>query len=276
MRKFKQIIVWQFTVLFLAMFMSGNALATPIKHIMAHIEGMEPVKIGEKSFIPVRIDRLNFKLKYAKVSFELDTRLSLQEGVNSNSVKIEETIVDVSKLTSFPYIVYVSITVTGEGIFDFKGVLHIEAIEGEKIFNKEYFDYPLSSLGIFAFDGEVFFGGSSNLAIRNKAYRDIQKTNSEYNKLLNKKENIDKGVLRQTFSEDENEKLKQLRDDAVNNLRKKYFERYPIKTEPAPKLLNVAPSSKPQKNETVALEVNWAIDSNHTSFLPLHGAWITI
>ncbi|MDR3178282.1 MAG: hypothetical protein LBT96_04780 [Campylobacteraceae bacterium] len=228
---------WWFTALFLVLFMSGNALATPIKHIIAHIGGMEPVKIGEKSFIPVRIDRLNFKLKSAKIGFEVGT----------SPIKIEETIVDVSKLTSFPYTVYVPITVTGDGIFDFNGVLHIEALEGEKIFNKEYFDYPLSSLGVFAFEGEVFFGRSSGLAMEAAAINNLKKTNPEYNKLLNKKENIDSEVLRQSFSEEEDEKLKKLRNDAIENIYKLYFERYPIKTEPTPKLLNVVPSSKTSK-----------------------------
>jgi hypothetical protein len=43
-----------------------------------------------------------------------------QEDVNADSVKIEETVVDVSKITSFPYTVYIPITVTKEGLFNFK------------------------------------------------------------------------------------------------------------------------------------------------------------
>jgi hypothetical protein len=256
MRGVKQFFGWLVTVLLLASFMVSGAFATPIKPIMAHIEGIEPVKIGEKTFIPVQIDRLDFKLKSAKIWFE----------TNTNFVKIDDTIVDVGKLTSFPSTVYVPIAVIKEGLFDFEGILHIEALDGETIFDKEYFDYPLYSLGIFAFEGEVFFGRSDISAMEAAAANSLKKTNSEYNKLLNKKESIDKGTLRESFSEEENEKLRQLKNKAYKDLYERYFEKYPIKTESASILFNTAPSSKPQKGETVNLEVNWLIDSTCTSF----------
>jgi hypothetical protein len=138
-------------------------------------------------------------------------------------------VVDVSKLTSLPYIVYVPITVKGEGRFDFKGTLHVEALEGETILGFDSIDRSLR-IGIFAFDGEVFFSGDSRSALEAAAANSLnKKANSEYNKLLNKKENINKGILRQTFSKDEEEKLKKLHDDAVENVYKLYFDRYPIK-----------------------------------------------
>jgi hypothetical protein len=248
----KQVFGWLVTVLLLASFTVSGAFATPIKPIMAHIEGIEPVKIGEKTFIPVQIDRLDFKLKSAKIWFE----------TNTNSVKIDDVIVDVTKLTSFPSTVYVPIAVTKEGLFDFEGILHIEALDGETIFDKEYFDYPLYSLGIFAFDGEVFFGGSSGLAMEVAAVHSLQKTNSEYNKLLNKKESIDNGILKENFSEEESERLKQLTKEEHDNIAIRYFEKYP----PDPSLpvhikdksssstsmpLNNVSSRKYQKGETI-------------------------
>jgi hypothetical protein len=114
----------------------------------------------------------------------------------------------------------------------------------------------------------VFFAKYSDSAAAAAAAESLKKTNSEYNKLLNKKEKINKGILRQTFSEDEENKLKKLRDDAIDNIYKLYFERYPI-IEPSPtsRLFREAPLSKPQNGDTVALNVNWSIDSTYTSFL---------
>jgi hypothetical protein len=109
MNEFKRFISWQFTALFFIMFAASNAFATPIKPIMAHIEGTAPINIGEKTFIPVQIDRLAFKLKSAKISFKINAWLPpLEEGISADSVKIEETIIDISKLTSFPYTVKVT------------------------------------------------------------------------------------------------------------------------------------------------------------------------
>jgi hypothetical protein len=260
----------------MAMFMASSAFATPIKPIMAHVESIAPVNIGEKTFIPVQIDKLDFKLKSAKISFKINTWLPpLEEGISADSVKTEETVVDVSKLTSFPYTVYVPVTVTGEGRFDFKGALHIEALEGKMIFDKEYFDYPLR-FSIFAFEGRVFFAKYSDSAAAAAADENLKKTNSEYNKLLNKKENTGKGILKQSFSKEEEEKLHNILIDAKQQLLRKYYERYPIKPSPTSRLLREAPLSKPQKDDTVVLEVNWAINDSYTSFLPLHGAEITI
>ncbi|MDR1614898.1 MAG: hypothetical protein LBS26_04930, partial [Campylobacteraceae bacterium] len=274
MKQFKKIISWWFTALFLVSFMAGNAFATPIKPIRAYVESAAPVNIGEKTFIPVQIDWLNFKLKSAKISFKLDTRLPLQEGVSADSVKIEETIVDVSKLTSFPYTVYVPVTVTGEGRFDFEGALHIEALDGKMIFDKEYFDYPLDGPGIFAFENRVFFGGSSGSAMEAAAAENLKKTNSEYNKLLNKKENTGKGILKQTFSKEEEDILKRLYKEGTESFFRKYDSKHPNKPSPTSRLFREL--NKPQKDDTVALEVNWAVDNTYTSFLPLHGAQITV
>jgi hypothetical protein len=49
--------------------MVSAAFTTPIKPIMVHVGGMASVNIREKTFIPVQIDKLSFKLKSAKINF---------------------------------------------------------------------------------------------------------------------------------------------------------------------------------------------------------------
>jgi hypothetical protein len=242
MKQIKQIFNWWLTALFLMTFLSGNALATkPLIGPRAHIEYAEPVKIGERALIPVHIDFLPH-IKSGVIKFELDASVPLQEGVKASSVKTEEVVLDLSKITSYPYIAYVPVTVTDEGRFDFKGTLHIEMVDGEKLFdNLTSFDYPLSRLGIFAFDGEVFFGGNSELAIKNKAHYNLQKNNAEYDKLFLKRQKINDGASKgQTLSKEEEEKLRKLIDEEDVALRKRYCERHPIKIEPTSKLLKPA------------------------------------
>jgi formyltetrahydrofolate synthetase len=87
----------------------------------------------------------------------------------------------------------------------------------------------------------VFFGGSGEQAVRNKASRNLQKKNSEFSKLYEKRQKINDGSLKgQTLSNEEKEKLRGLNSEEVNKLRKQYFERYPIKIEPTSKLLKPA------------------------------------
>jgi hypothetical protein len=258
MRGVKQVFGWLVTVVLLAVFMAANALGSEMDYEPRAIvmSSVEPVKIGEKAFVPVEI-RYSPKWKSAEISLEI-------KGV-LNSIKTSK--IELDSTMQAPYTAYIPVTVTKEGLFDIKGNITVEAPDGEKFRNGENsWSVPIGDLGIFAFEGEVFFGGSSGMAMEAAAVRDLQKTNSEYNKLLNKKESIDKGTLKQTFSVEDNEKLKKLRDDAIENVYKKYFDRYPIKTESPSILFNTAPSSKPQKGETVNLEVNWLIDSTCISF----------
>ncbi|MDR3178283.1 MAG: hypothetical protein LBT96_04785 [Campylobacteraceae bacterium] len=87
----------------------------------------------------------------------------------------------------------------------------------------------INYLGIFAFEGEAFFEGSSSLAMKAAAINSLKKTDSEFSKLLNKKEVIKGESLEQTFSKDDDEKLKQLIKKAYKNLYERYHERHPIK-----------------------------------------------
>ncbi|MDR1976702.1 MAG: hypothetical protein LBQ18_06890 [Campylobacteraceae bacterium] len=262
------------TAIFLVSFTVSGVLASTYKPIIAYVKDAEPVKIGETALVPVQIDIMRFKLKSAKITFELNTTLPLREGVSPNSVIIKEAVVDVSKKA--PYTVYVPVTVTGDGMFDFKGTLHIEMCDKENAFKIDSFDYPIS-FGIFAFDGEVFFGGNSEMAIKNRAYPNLQKNNKEFVKLFDKQQKVYNGILKsQAFSEEEQEKLNQLRRDETNRLLIEFSKRYPIKPSPTSRLIQPMLFNKPQKGETVSLEVKWANSSSHTEFLPLHGAWITI
>jgi hypothetical protein len=217
----KRVFGWSVTVLLLASFTVSGAISKPLIHPTIYVKASEPVKIEEIALIPVSV------IYVPKIGSGFVTFIT-----NTSSVKAEKVTLDPNS-RNFPYTVYVPVTVTREGLFDIKGNITVEAPNGEKFWNGESsLSVQSSSLGIFAFEGEVFFGGSSSLAVRNKAYHDLQKTSLEYNKLLNKKDSIGKETLKQNFSEEENEELNKLRDDVVNNLRKKYFDRYPIKTEP--------------------------------------------
>jgi hypothetical protein len=251
---------------------------------------IKPVNIGEKTFIPLRIES-SAKWKSAKISLKI-MEWSLQEGVDLNSANIET--VELDSTIQAPYTAYIPVTVTGEGRFDFEIHVSTEAPDGEKFRNGESsWNVFIGDFGIFSFENRVFFGGSSSLAMEGAAVENLKKTNSEYNKLLSKKEKIDKGILRQTFSEDDEEKLKIIIRKEINNIGKRFFNKDSvdpyrniyIKSSPSSSssmLFNTIQSVKPQKNETVTLEVNWPIDNGYTSnlsynsFLPLHGAEIKV
>jgi hypothetical protein len=233
--------------MFLVSFALSGAFATPpdigAPRAIILDYAIEPVKIGEKTFIPVQIDRLDSELKSAKIWFEFNLRVPLQEGVSPNSVKIENAVVDASKLTSFPYTVYVPMVVTGEGLFDFKGNIIVEAPDGEKFRNDESnWNVSIGNLGIFAFEGEVSFGRDRVSALGRVAVHRFQKINPEYIELFNKKESIDKGILKENFSEEESERLRKLTKEERDNIAIRYFEKYPpdpslpvhIKNRPSP------------------------------------------
>ncbi|MDR2100847.1 MAG: VWA domain-containing protein, partial [Campylobacteraceae bacterium] len=271
MKQLKKVMSWWFTAIVAMMFAVSGAFGTqprigPEAYILT--SDIKPVKIGEKAFIPVRIE-YSPKWKSAKISLEV-------RGGDLNLIKIEK--LELDSTIQAPYIAYIPITVTGEGRFDFKIHVSIESPDGEKFRNGESnWSVFIGYLGIFSFEGKVFFGGSSGSAMEAAVVENLKKTNSEFFKLLSKKEKINSGVLRQTFSEEEENKLKELIDKADRDLRERYYKRYPI-IEPSPtsRLFREAPLSKPQTGEVVNLEVNWSTDAAYTSFLPLDGAEITV
>ncbi|MDR0666905.1 MAG: hypothetical protein LBF71_05805 [Campylobacteraceae bacterium] len=252
---------WQFTVLLLMFFMVSAAVSKPLMGPTIYVQTNEHVKIGETALIPVLITHVGH-MKSAIVTFD----------VNNDFIQAGKVTFDAN---SVPDKVYVPITVMKEGKFDIKARITIEAPDGERFWNNESSLVGTSSLGIFAFEGEVFFARDSGSAAA-AADNSLKKTDMEYNKLLNKKEKIKSGTLRQTFSKEEEERLHDILMDAKEQLLIRYYDKYPIKPSPTSRLFNVIPSSKPQTGDTVDLEVNWPIDDSYTSFLPLDGANIVI
>jgi hypothetical protein len=221
----------------------------------------EPIKIGETRLIPVEIG-YSPKWKSGLIKFELDTRLHLQVGVDPNSVKIGEIILDASRQA--PYTAYVPVTVTGEGRFDIKGTITIEAPDGELFDNGlSTWTEPTNSLGVFAFEGEAFFSGTSSGAMDNMAYRNLQK-NPE----------IAKQNQTNSLSKDQSGQINKIREDETNKLYKLYFKKYPIL--PPKSSLGRALKAPINKGYTVTLEVNFPTNSGYTSFLPLDGAEIVV
>ena len=126
-------------------------------------------------------------------------------------------------------------------------------------------DYKLQDIGIFSFDGEVFFGRGADSAIHKKADRDLQLTNPETTKLIKKQQEIYEGLSdKKTFSKEEEEKLRQDRTKKADRLLKQYYERYPKKTttELKPKVL----SQPLTQGDPIIQEVNWSTDSNYPFF----------
>ncbi|MDR2635343.1 MAG: hypothetical protein LBC08_00785, partial [Campylobacteraceae bacterium] len=117
---------WLVTVLLLASFTVSGAFATPpdIGDPKATILGYiaEPVKIGETQLIPIDIGYMP-KFKYGIIKF----------NKISPSVDIDDIILDPNQ--KYPHRIYVPVTVTGEGLFDIKGNITVEALDGEKFTN---------------------------------------------------------------------------------------------------------------------------------------------
>jgi alpha-tubulin suppressor-like RCC1 family protein len=199
------------------------------------------------------------------IKFELDTRLPLQVGVDPNSVKIGEIILDASRQA--PYTAYVPVTVTGEGMFDFTGSITIEAPDGELFENGlSTWTEPVYSLGVFAFEGEAFFSADSESALKNKAHRNLTDS-PEFIELSNKQMKI-----KSLFGE-EDDRVYMLRKQEINRLYKLYYNKYRAKS------LSFRAMASPvsfAKGETVTLSVNFPTNSGYTSFLPLDGAEITV
>jgi hypothetical protein len=206
----------------------------------------EPTKIGETRLIPVEIG-YSPKWKSGLIKFELDAS-ALQIGVDPNSVKIGEIILDASRQA--PYTAYVPVTVTGEGRFDIKGTITIEAPDGELFENGlSTWTEPTRSLGIFAFEGEVFFSSSGGSAMEEMASRNLQ-SNPEFIKLINKRASA------KAIGQEEESRLKALKLEEDKKLRTRYFERYPIKS-PLRSMAAPISATSVAKGETLTLEVNF-------------------
>jgi hypothetical protein len=252
-------------------FSSSGAWATLPSDLEATVSDPgDSVSIGKTKLIPVLVHQKP-AWKAASIRLEVDTRF-IQESVNPAAVQTEEVQIDTT--LSAPFTVYVPVKVNGEGLFTMKGVLHFQMIDGKKTMSGQSSeDFPLFGPGIFSFDGEVFFGNHIGAAFDKKADRNLRLEKPEISELLKKEQGINEGVFdKKTLSREEEEKLRQARTMEVDRLYKLYHGRYPIKPEPKLKAF-----SQPLKQgDSVTLEVNWPIDSNYTSFLPLDGAPITL
>jgi hypothetical protein len=197
-------------------------------------------------------------------------------GVDPNSVKVGEITLD--DTVQAPYTAYLPVTVTGEGRFYFEGKITIEAPGGELFDNGEsVWTEATNDFSVFAFEGKFFMGSSSGGGF-NKAVAKILQQNDEYIALRDKRYEAENGTLKaQTFSDEEKSRLRQLEDQADKELRKRYYERYPIQPKPQQRIMQPQSfESAPNKGETVTLSVNWSANDSYASFLPVNGAAITI
>jgi alpha-tubulin suppressor-like RCC1 family protein len=222
---------------------------------------VDPARFGETTMVPAWIDFAE-EWKTAKITF-----------VSKNApFQLEEITLGEG---GYGYDFYIPVTINSEGRYDFKGTITVEAKDGELFYNgQSTWTNRADSFGVFAFEGEVFFAGDSGRAMSKLAHRDLLKSNSEYASLIAKRKGIEQGTLAAKLSEDEDARIKELFDEAVDKVYKKYGAKYPTKKSPTSffKTLSV----KPQKGEKVNLEVNFPINGDYTKFLPLDGAKITV
>ncbi len=115
-------------------FFNSDTWARPRAFLEAWLmEPGAPVAIGETKLIPVHVS-VAPKWQSAFIQFEVDTRFpELPEGVNHASVQSEKFEIDAS--LKAPFTVYVPVKVTGEGLFQMKGILHFDMPEGKTTVN---------------------------------------------------------------------------------------------------------------------------------------------
>ena len=265
-------------IIFLAL--NGFSFATPIKFYTGNT-GSAYGKIGEKVLVPVTIN-IAPEWQTAEITFEVIQKHPVTQ--DAPPVIFEKIILDAS--TQAPYTAYVPVTVNGEGEFEAKGNVKVTLPEG-----KTFRDTGKSVVNfggyidthIFAFEGQFVVGGGT----RKMAKLRLMASNPEFVILSEK-------IQENTYSLQSETTRRMRKDNSAKQfdiyplspeeryrelfyqeeifLRKKFYEKYPIKSPASSRALPVSLKA----GDLQTIEVNWPIDAIGSSFLPLDGAKIVL
>jgi hypothetical protein len=215
---------WLLSLILIASTLSG-ATATEEAYnpiVLIYASTVPPAKIGETVLIPAKLF-FPEPWKAAKVAFKSESDL----------VKIDEVII--GETDRYGYDFFVPATVKGEGRFNFRGNITVEARDGEVFANgQNVWTESTNHFGAFALDGEVFFASYHEAAAERMAIRNLKSNNLEYARLSDKKDDFERRLSRgQAISDVDEKRLEELRKDEIKRLMLISLERSPV-VKPAP------------------------------------------
>ncbi len=239
---------------------------------------VDEAKMGEQVLLPIHIFHTYNKWESLTIGIRFPEKQLIPGVPPTEAIHFETITLDQTQQA--PYTLYLPVTVTQEGQFDVDVTLHVQLPDGEKFYmndgsqrERTYF----VTLGIFAFEGKVYFARTQSEAIDTMARKELLQTDPDYADFMIMKEARHQMGQYRSLSETEKQQSAEFSkkfEDKWKDIRKRYREKHPESVKPVSRA-NL-PLSNLRRGDTQTLQVNWATNFARTDFLPLTEAQIKL